>query len=144
MAIATRASSSTSADGRKLKEWGGAGTGPGQFRLPHSIQVDARGIVYVADRENGRIQRFDSNGTFLGEWTQFGKTFGITLKGGAAWLSSIPRGPNSTPGWLIKVDPSSARVLGYVESQGNHGMDVTADGSLLHAPGPELVPQRYR
>lgn len=133
-----------SADGKKLKEWGSAGTGPGQFRLPHSIQIDAKGVIYVADRENGRIQRFDSNGTFLGGWTQFGKTFGITLKGGAAWLSSIPRGPNGAPGWLIKIDPASAQVLGYVPSQGNHGMDVMPDGSLLQAPGPEQVPQRYR
>ncbi len=133
-----------SADGKKLKEWGTAGTGPGQFRLPHSIQIDAKGVIYVADRENGRIQRFDSNGKFLGEWTEFGKTFGITLKGGVTWLSSIPRGPNGAPGWLIKVDPASGKVLGYVESQGNHGMDVMPDGSLLQAPGPELVPQRYR
>jgi DNA-binding beta-propeller fold protein YncE len=133
-----------SPDGRKLKEWGTAGTGPGQFQLPHSIQVDAKGIVYVADRENGRIQRFDSSGTFLGEWTEFGKTFCITLKDGAAWLSSIPRGPNGAPGWLIKVDPASGRVLGYVPSQGNHGMDVMPDGSLVQAPGPEQIPQRYR
>lgn len=133
-----------SADGRKLNEWGSAGAGPGQFRLPHSVQIDAKGVIYVADRENGRIQRFDRSGKFLGEWTTFGKTFSITLKGGAAWLSTIPRGPNNVPGWLIRIDPASGTMLGYVESQGNHGMDVMPDGSLLHAPGPELVPQKYR
>lgn len=133
-----------SADGNKLNEWGSAGTGPGQFRLPHSIQIDANGVIYVADRENGRIQRFDQSGKFLGEWTTFGKTFCITLKGGAAWLSSIPRGPNNVPGWLIKVDPASGKMLGFVESQGNHGMDVMPDGSLLHAPGPDQIPQRYQ
>src|SRR5688572_21253223 len=42
-----------SADGKKLREWGSAGTGPGQFRLPHSIQVDPTGIIFIADRENG-------------------------------------------------------------------------------------------
>ncbi len=50
------------ADGKKLREWGSAGTGPGQFRLPHSIQIDGSGVVYVADRENGRIQRFVARG----------------------------------------------------------------------------------
>lgn len=132
------------ADGQKVREWGSAGTGPGEFRLPHSIQVDAQGVVYVADRENGRIQRFDRGGKYLGEWSQFGKTFGLTLAGGAMWLSSIPRGPNNVPGWLIKVDPATARVLGVVEASGNHGMDVTPEGNLLHAPGPDLVPQQYR
>lgn len=133
-----------SAEGTKLREWGSAGTGPGQFRLPHSIQVDAAGIVYVADRENGRIQRFDRTGKFLGEWSQYGKTFGLALAGDAIWLSTIPRGPNSAPGWLIKLERDSGKLLGYVESAGNHGMDVLPDGDLLQAPGPDLVPQRYR
>ena len=50
------------ADGKKIREWGKAGTGPGEFRLPHSIQIDENGIIYVADRENGRIQQFDQQG----------------------------------------------------------------------------------
>jgi hypothetical protein len=132
-----------SRDGKKLREWGTAGTGPGQFRLPHSIQVDAKGVVYVADRENGRVQRFDRTGKYLGEWSQYGKTFGLTLDGDAMWLSTIPRGPNSTPGWLIEVDRTSGKVLGYVEAMGNHGMDVMQNGDLLQAPGPNQIPQRY-
>lgn len=133
-----------SPNGKKLREWGSAGTGPGQFRLPHSIQVDEKGIVYVADRENGRIQRFDRDGKFLGEWSNYGKTFGLTLDGNAIWLSTIPRGPNSTPGWLIKVDRATGNLLGYVDAQGNHGMDVMRNGDLLQAPGPNQVPQVYR
>ncbi len=131
------------ADGRKVREFGTAGTGPGQFVLPHSIQVDASGIIYVADRENGRIQRFDRTGTFLGEWTQYGKTFGLTLDGDALWLSTIPRGPNSAAGWLLKIDRASGLLLGYVDAQGNHGMSVLPNGDLLHAPGPDLIAQRY-
>ena len=132
-----------SADGRKLNEWGTAGTGPGQFRLPHSIQIDERGIIYVADRENGRIQRFDRGGKFLGEWTQYGKTFGLVLAGDALWLSTIPRGPNSAPGWLIKISRDSGALGGFVDSQGNHGAAVMPNGDLLLAPGPEQIPQRY-
>jgi hypothetical protein len=133
-----------SSDGTRVREWGSAGTGPGQFRLPHSIQVDDAGVIYVADRENGRIQRFDRTGRFLSEWSQYGKTFGLTIAGDAIWLSTIPRGPNSAPGWLIRLDRTSGKLLGYVESSGNHGMDVVANGDLLQAPGPDLVPQRYR
>jgi hypothetical protein len=133
-----------SPDGKKLREWGSAGTGPGQFRLPHSIQIDENGVIYVADRENGRIQRFDREGKYLGEWSKYGKTFGLKVVGGAIWLSSIPRGPNGTPGWLIKVDRATGNLLGYVDAQGNHGLDVMPDGDLLQAPGPNQIPQRYR
>lgn len=130
-------------DGKKVREWGSAGTGPGQFRLPHSIQIDETGVIYVADRENGRIQRFDRRGKYLGEWSTYGKTFGLKLVQNAMWLSSIPRGPNSVPGWLIKVDRASGKLLGYVDADGNHGMDVMANGNLLQAPGPNLIPQQY-
>ena len=54
-----------SKDGRWLMSWGGPGTGESQFNTPHSIAVDAKGLVYVADRGNGRIQVFDGNGTFV-------------------------------------------------------------------------------
>lgn len=133
-----------SPDGKKLREWGSAGTGPGQFRLPHSIQIDALNVIYVADRENGRIQRFTRDGKYLGEWSTFGKTFGLKSVGDAMWLSSIPRGPNSAAGWLIKVDAKSGKLLGYIDASGNHGMDVMSNGDLLHAPGPNQVPQVYR
>jgi RHS repeat-associated protein len=132
-----------SSDGKKLREWGSAGTGPGQFRLPHSIQIGNDGVVYVADRENGRIQRFDAEGKYLGEWSQYGKTFGLKLTKDAIWLSSIPRGPNGAPGWLIKVDPKTGKLLGYVAAQGNHGMDVTTNGDVMQAPGPKQIPQYY-
>lgn len=133
-----------SGDGKKLREWGSAGTGPGQFRLPHSIQVDENGVIYVADRENGRIQRFDRQGKYLGEWSKYGKTFGLKLTGDTLWLSSIPRGPNIDPGWLIKVDRATGNVLGYVDAMVGHGLDVLPNGDLLHAPGPNQVPQHYR
>jgi DNA-binding beta-propeller fold protein YncE len=57
------------ADGAHLHSWGEPGSGPGQFRLPHGIAVDAQGIVYVADRENSRIQLFTPDGAFVAEWT---------------------------------------------------------------------------
>lgn len=49
--------------------WGEPGAGPGQFRLPHGIAIDRRGLVYIADRENSRIQIFTAAGAFVEEWT---------------------------------------------------------------------------
>ena len=59
-----------SADGEHLFSWGEPGSGPGEFRLPHAIAVDADDRVLVADRENSRIQVFSPRGEYLTEWTQ--------------------------------------------------------------------------
>jgi DNA-binding beta-propeller fold protein YncE len=56
-------------DGRLIRSWGTGGAGPGQFHLPHGIAVDRAGTVYVADRENSRLQLFSPVGEFLREWT---------------------------------------------------------------------------
>ena len=56
-------------NGDWVKSWGEPGTGPGQFRLPHAIAVDAEDRVYVGDRSNRRIQVFDADGTFLRMFT---------------------------------------------------------------------------
>jgi hypothetical protein len=57
-----------SPSGELLASWGEPGSGPGQFNLPHSIAVDKSGRVYVADRENSRIQIFSSAGELLTIW----------------------------------------------------------------------------
>ncbi len=55
-------------DGKLIGGWGQPGAGPGEFNLPHNIACDADGWVYVADRENHRIQVFDGNGRFETQW----------------------------------------------------------------------------
>ena len=42
--------------GEYLREFGSAGSADGQFRVPHSLVIDKRGYLYVADRENSRVQ----------------------------------------------------------------------------------------
>ena len=68
-----------SPDGRLLKKWGKKGTGPGEFDTPHSVAVDAKGLVYIADRENKRIQIFDADGKFLRQWTHVGAPWGLEI-----------------------------------------------------------------
>lgn len=57
-----------SPDGRHLSSWGQCGTGEGEFNLPHAINCDDDGWIYVADRENHRIQIFDSSGRYETAW----------------------------------------------------------------------------
>src|SRR3954447_12875966 len=52
-------------NGDWVKSWGQKGSKDGEFDTPHAIAADARGNIYVADRGNGRIQVFDSDGGFL-------------------------------------------------------------------------------
>ena len=58
-------------DGQLKFSWGTFGkSGPGEFHTPHGIWVDnKRGHVYVADRENDRIQIFDMEGNYINHWT---------------------------------------------------------------------------
>ncbi len=68
-----------SKDGKFLKQWGTAGSGPGQFVGPHSLAMDSRGRLYVADRTNNRIQIFDQDGNYIAEWKQFGRPSGLAI-----------------------------------------------------------------
>jgi peptidylamidoglycolate lyase len=57
-----------SSTGKYLFEWGKKGSKNGEFNIPHGIDLDEKGNVYVADRENNRIQLFDANGKYLTQW----------------------------------------------------------------------------
>jgi len=69
--------------GKFLKSWGSKGKGPGQFNLPHTIAIDTQDNIYVGDRENSRIQVFDTNGTFKTQYTNVGKPYAICISSGA-------------------------------------------------------------
>ncbi|TMQ19865.1 MAG: hypothetical protein E6K82_18320 [Candidatus Rokuibacteriota bacterium] len=63
--------------GRPLLSWGEPGTDPGCFNIPHNIATDAAGLVYVADRENSRVQIFDRGGQYLGQWNNLHRPCGL-------------------------------------------------------------------
>ena len=65
--------------GKFLKTWGTKGSGPGQFSQPHSIAMDSQGRIFVGDRGNARIQIFDQEGKYLGEYKQFGNPSGVAI-----------------------------------------------------------------
>ena len=62
-----------SPDGKLLFSWGEPGTGAGQFNIVHYVGVDNNGYVYIADRENQRVQVFDSQGKFEAQWNDMSR-----------------------------------------------------------------------
>jgi len=65
--------------GKFLKAWGTPGKGPGQFRLPHAIDIDKQRRIYVADRSNSRVQIFDEEGKYLDEWPDIRSPYHIMM-----------------------------------------------------------------
>jgi len=78
--------------GRHLFSWGEPGTDPGCFNLPHNIATDAEGLVYVADRENRRIQIFDEQGQYLGQLNNLHRPCGLLIdrrEGGQIYVGEL-------------------------------------------------------
>ncbi len=78
------------ADGKHLQSWGEPGTGPGQFHLPHAVQITPDNRVMVADRENDRIQFFSLDGKFLDQWTHVQRPTDIYIdREGLVYVSEL-------------------------------------------------------
>ena len=69
-----------SPDGKLIKSWGESGTGPGEFNIPHNLCCDPDGWVYVADRENHRVQVFDGDGKYETEWHNLHRPCGMVME----------------------------------------------------------------
>jgi len=108
--------------GKYLLEWGKRGTGPGEFGLPHNVVVDARGRVYVTDRDNQRIQVFDSNGKFLNQWANTGGVSTLFLtKDQHIWTGGVLR-------------DLEGKILGRLpEAPTGHGTAVSDSGDVYIA-----------
>ncbi len=129
-----------SPEGERLRSWGRPGTGPARFNLPHSIAVDERGVIYVGDRENGRIQRFTRQGGYIDEWDGLGKTYSLFLDGSTVWLGSHRLDQvNGSPGWLMQLDRNNGKIIGLVDSTGTHSVSVNGEGELLTGTRPNRV-----
>ncbi|MEX0641113.1 MAG: peptidyl-alpha-hydroxyglycine alpha-amidating lyase family protein, partial [Pirellulales bacterium] len=100
------------ADGRLLFSWGEPGSGPGQFHIPHGIAVDRHAVVYVADRENSRIQYFSPAGKFLGVWPDIARPCQIAFNAaGNALVAELGYRAGMWPG---ERAPSSTATGGRV------------------------------
>ena len=103
-------------EGNLVKYWGDRGARPGQFNTPHSIVIDKNANLYVADRQNNRVQVFDTDGTFKQEWPL----------DGLAWSLCITPGRNQ----VIFVGS-----VGKVYKMGLDGKVLGTFGKLGRLPG---------
>ena len=125
-------------DGNWLTSWGDRGTGPGQFHTPHSIALDAEGLVYVADRSNRRIQVFDQQG-------QFQRQFTIDVPVPPGTRPVIGNMPDEgtvaagtfAPGspWAICISPEPDQVLYSADAYPGRIYKMTLDGKVLGVLG---------
>jgi len=83
--------------GRLLKSWGAPGTDPGCFNIPHNIATDAGGRVYVADRENSRVQIFDEDGRYLDQWKNLHRPCGLAAAARLGDLFFVGELPSHLP-----------------------------------------------
>ena len=132
-------------DGNWIKSWGEFGTGPGQFRVLHSIQADAEGHIYVGDRGNGRIQVFDGEGNLI-RIIQIGVPFdyarahpAIGPKPGApdGSLASYGAALTMAPGapWALCITPPPHQVLYTSDAFPGRIYKMTLDGRVLGVLG---------
>lgn len=132
-------------DGRFLMQWGKQGPAPGEFGLPHSVSLDARGRVYVADRMNDRVQVFDGNGTPLDQWPAFNNPSRVFItQDQFAWVSDARSNKFAKfdlNGKLLTTFGTGGRFPGGMAAP--HDFSVDPDGNLYVANPWNFAVDKY-
>ena len=142
-----------SPDGKLLFSWGEPGTAPGEFNLVHNICCDDDGWVYVADRENHRVQVFDGNGKYQAQWNNLMRPCGLFVAHGSSPMAVVGElGPETAAtltkdvpnlGPRVSIVANSGKVLAYLGTQpvgegvgqfiAPHGVTVDSHGDIYVA-----------
>ena len=126
-----------SPDGKHLMCWGTTGTDPGEFNIVHNIVSDADGWVYVADRENHRVQVLNAKGKVQGMWTNVERPLTLRFAADSIFvLSNLEAAKGivrqfSKQGKVMASFPT--KPAGTTEDfEWPHGLAVNADGSQVY------------
>lgn len=116
--------------GNFLKDWGSFGTAPGQFNLPHALLIDNDENIFVADRNNRRIQVFDTEGNlkniitldvpYPADYQPVFSAINPDITSGIVrqpWAMCIT---NTTPQYIFVADPEPGRIY-----------KMTTDGTIV-------------
>lgn len=139
-----------SPDGKYLKEWGKLGVLHGEFRTPHSMAIDSKGRLWVADRGNHRIEIFDLDGKYLESRYAFGRVSDLFIaRNGTVYAIDSESAPYTHPNWrdgvrLGNVDDDHVRAFipphesptRPYQGVAGEGVVADADGNIFAAEGP--------
>ena len=141
-------------DGTYLTEFGEPGDGPGQFNVVHGLAVGPDGRLFVADRDNRRIQVFrqstDAADWYhpefapIAQWTGFGLALDIIVSGNDIWVSHL------APPRVTKLDlDGNWRYTWALPTEGPtrflemHSFAVDADGNLYGSDNQNGRTQKF-
>lgn len=135
-------------NGKFVKEWGKIGVGPKDLSLPHAIAIDSKGKIYVADRNNIRIQIYNQQGELLDSWANIIVPWGFCMNANdelwvcgcspMPWSDAPDRqsSPLSCPPKdqiLIKFSTSGRVLQLWAVPKGEDGLEEPGEVNWLHA-----------
>jgi DNA-binding beta-propeller fold protein YncE len=119
------------AGGRFIESWGGRGTYPWEFAVAHSIVVDS-GLLYVADRENRRVQIYDLDGRFVRGWIYQGMACSLAIgDDGFIYMTT------GFDGQIVRLDHNGT-VLGVTGQPGEGSNEYGEAHDVAVGPGGEI------
>ena len=135
-------------DGKFIKSFGKLGSDRENFRGPHDLAMDAEGRLFVADRGNMRIQIFDQEGKYLGEWKQFSRPSGVYIRDDMIYVAdSESNGVAPHPGWKrgirignLKDGKVLYRIPDPLEMKGTSAAEGLAVDAKNNVYGGEVGP----
>src|SRR6266852_6919735 len=112
-----------------------AGKGLGEFNLPHGLQVDLQGNVWVADRTNFRYQVLDNNLKPIKEYTNLGVGWTICISPGPhQYVFASNANPNgNVPGsWDITGEIYKMELDGTIIGKFGHASKQAGGFQVVH------------
>src|SRR5262249_41195358 len=137
-----------------VKEWGELGSKPGQFSIPHAIAVDSKGRLYVADRNNVRVQVFDQKGNLIDVWDNIITPWGFCItKKDEIWVcGSSPMQWRATDDALgcppkdqvfMKFNPDGKLIPPWTVPHGADGLERPGELNWVHCVAVDSKGDHY-